>query len=60
MKKYEVKFTETYTYTKVLEIEDNENIDDVIHEIEPVYALTQDEFEQLDANVYNEYEVKEK
>lgn len=58
-RKYEVKFKEVYEYTKIIEIEDDENIDDVIHEVEPVYALTQDEFENLNADVYNEYETKE-
>lgn len=59
MKKYEVTFKEEYIYTKVIEVEDSEDIDDAIHEVEPVYALTQDEFEKLNASVYNEYQRKE-
>lgn len=57
MKEYIVDFKETYTYTKVVRVEDDENIDDVIREFEPVYRLNEKEFEKLHADVLNEYTI---
>ena len=62
MRKYIVKFTETYTYEKEVEIEDNEDIDEVIHEptdFPMVKDMSLDDFEKLNADVLNEYEIKE-
>lgn len=57
MKEYIVDFKETYTYTKIVKIEDDENIDDVIREFEPIYHLKDEEFEKLHADVLNEYTI---
>lgn len=62
MRKYIVKFTETYTYEKEVEIEDNEDIDEVIHEptdFPMVKDMSLKDFEKLNADVLNEYEIKE-
>ena len=62
MKKYEVEITETYTYKKVFEIEDDENIEDVVHdtfECPPVYAMDVSEFSKLNAFVENNFDIKE-
>lgn len=62
MKKYNVTFKEIYEYTKTIEIEDNENIDDVIHdplECPTVRDMDDDEFEELNPYVCNEYNVVE-
>lgn len=62
MRKYKVKFTETYTYEKEVEIEDNEDIEEVIHEpldFPMVKDMSLDDFENLNADVLNEYEIEE-
>ena len=62
MRKYIVKFIETYTYEKEVEIEDNEDIDEVIHEptdFPMVKDISLEDFEKLNADVLNEYEIKE-
>ena len=61
MKKYLVTFKETYTYEKEVEIEDNEDIDEVIHDpidFPTIKDLTREEVDKLNPDVYNEYFVK--
>lgn len=63
MKKYLVTFKETYTYTKEVEVEDNEDIDEVIHE--PLYFpmvahMTNEQYNNLNADVCNEYTITDK
>lgn len=60
MKRYTVTFTEKYTYTKEIEIEDDENIDDVIHDpldFPMVRNMTEEQFEENDIAVLNEYDI---
>lgn len=59
-KKYEVTFKETYEYTKIIEIEDNKDINEVIHdplEYPMVAHMTDEQYNALDANVCNEYNI---
>ena len=60
MKEYDVTFTETYTYTKHIIIDDTEDINEVIHDPleHPMVAhMTEDQYNALDANVCNEYNI---
>lgn len=62
MKKYKVTFTETYTYEKEIEIEDNEDINEVIHDpfdFPMVAHMTNEQYNNLNADILNEYEIKE-
>lgn len=59
-KKYEVTFKETYEYTKTIEIEDGKDINEVIHdpfEYPMVAHMTDEQYNSLDANVCNEYNI---
>lgn len=60
MKEYDVTFTETYTYTKHIIINDTEDINEVIHDPleHPMVAhMTNDQYNVLGANVCNEYHI---
>lgn len=60
MKKYKVTFTEKYTYTKEIQIEDHEDINEVIHEaldFPMVRHMTEEQFNANNVYVLNEYEV---
>ena len=62
MKKYLVTFKETYTYTKEVEVEDNEDINEVIHEpldFPMVAHMTNEQYDNLNADVCNDYDIKE-
>lgn len=54
MAKHKVKITETYTYEIVLDIADNETLDDVVHETEPVRFMSDEMYEKT--NFSFEYE----
>lgn len=57
-KTYEVTFTETYTYTKNITIEDNEDINEVIHdplEYPMVIHMTKEQYDNSNISVCNEY-----
>lgn len=60
MKKYTVTFTEKYTYTKHITIEDDEDINEVIHDpldFPMVRYMTEEQFNANNVDVLNEYEV---
>lgn len=62
MKKYLVTFKETYTYTKEVEVEDNEDINEVIHEpldFPMVAHMTDEQYDNLNADVCNDYDIEE-
>lgn len=62
MKKYKVTFTEIYVYTKEIGIDDNEDINEVIHEplnYPMVKDMNEKQFKQLNAYVKCEYDVDE-
>lgn len=63
LKKYVVKFKEVYEYERAITIdEDEEDIDDVIHdplECPMIKDLSREEYDELNPEVLNEYEVKE-
>jgi hypothetical protein len=63
LKKYVVKFKEVYEYERTITIdEDEEDIDDVIHdplECPMIKDLSREEYDELNPEVLNEYEVKE-
>lgn len=61
-KQYTVTFTETYIYTKNIEIEDEEDINEVIHDplsFPMVAHMSNEEYNNLNANVCNEYDIVE-
>ena len=63
MKKYLVTFKEIYTYTKEVEVEDNEDINEVIHDpidFPMIKNMTREEVDKLNPDVCNEYLVTEK
>lgn len=61
MKKYKVTFTEIYVYTKEIEIEDSENIQEVIHtpNYPLVYEMTEEQYGQLNADLKCKHDVDE-
>ena len=62
MKKYLVTFKETYIYTKEVEIEDNEDINEVIHDpfdFPMVAHMTDEQYSNLNADVCNDYIITE-
>lgn len=63
MKRYIVTFKETYIYTKEVEIEDNEDINEVIHDpldFPMVAHMTNKQYNNLNADVCNDYIITEK
>lgn len=60
MKKYKVTFTETYIYTKEIEIDNNEEINEVIHtpNYPLVYEMTKEQFGQLNAHLECEHDIE--
>lgn len=62
MKKYLVTFKETYIYTKEVEIEDNEDINEVIHDpfdFPMVAHMSDEQYNGLNADVCNDYIITE-
>lgn len=62
MKKYLVTFKETYIYTKEVEVEDNEDINEVIHDpldFPMIKDLTREEVDKLNPDVCNDYLITE-
>lgn len=60
--KYLVTFKETYTYTKEIHVPEGTDIYEVIHEDSeyPMVAhMTRTQYNELNADVLNEYEIKE-
>ena len=63
MKKYEVIFKETYEYTRTIELKDDEDIEEVIHDplqCPTVRDMDAKQFESLSPCVCNDYEIIEK
>lgn len=63
MKRYTVTFKETYIYTKEVEIEDNEDINEVIHDpfdFPMVAHMTDEQYNNLNADVCNDYIITER
>ena len=61
-KSYQVTFTETYTYTKTITVEDNEDITEVIRDplqCPTVRDMSNEQFSESDISVCNDYEVKD-
>lgn len=62
MKKYLVTFKETYIYTKEVEVEDNEDINEVIHDpldFPMIKDLTREEVDKFNPDVCNDYLITE-
>lgn len=62
MKKYLVTFREIYIYTKEVEIEDNEDINAVIHDpfdFPMVAHMSDEQYNSLNADVCNDYIITE-
>lgn len=62
MKKYLVTFRESYIYTKEVEIEDNEDINEVIHDpidFPMIKNMNRKQVDKLNPEVCNDYIITE-
>lgn len=59
---YKVTFKETYEYTKFIETDDNEDINEIIRDplqCPRVVDMTNDDYQELNGTCVNEYNVDE-
>lgn len=62
-KTYEVKFKETHEYTKLIEVKDGEDINELIHDpftCPMIKHMTDEEYSKLNPSVCNEYDITDR